>query len=358
VLNRVVDPEGLQSRYDTSEAAQARVKAAVALVASDPTLSSDPNAVGRALGYQMGGESFGTVFGNIVSSVAAAAPLALAAAGGPLALGAVAAGYLGAAAGNTGVGTALSLVGRVGSMFAPSAALPPLVSAGVGLASRLGSSPSGGSMPFDLGSVIGGVVQGGIGSIASGDFGPLILGAAGGLTNAFLGMGRSTTPQAIAPPPMTPVQLPPQNQYQQPYQPLFGAGGILYNTSPTPATPALPGAMPASYAIAAKRKQLMQQASASVGYRLSFRKLYWLLTHAPIEWVAKATGLDASSLLFLLMSRPKRGKRGHFLRTVIKRIRSGRRYEGMLAKYGRHVARRAPPRGARRGPPPRRRASR
>lgn len=83
------------------------------------------------------------------------------------------------------------------------------------------------------------------------------------------------------------------------------------------------------------RSQLLAAASMASGVRLTAPALIALVRKWGIPAVMAFTKLTAEALLYLWATKSKRGKRGPFLKTVVKRIRRADGYRNMLAKYAR-----------------------
>jgi hypothetical protein len=84
--------------------------------------------------------------------------------------------------------------------------------------------------------------------------------------------------------------------------------------------------------VGAFRSSLLRQASANAGFRITWKKLLYLLLHFGIEVVKRLTQLDESSILWLYTTRPHRGRRGPHLRTIAKRARQVQGYRHAIAR--------------------------
>lgn len=83
------------------------------------------------------------------------------------------------------------------------------------------------------------------------------------------------------------------------------------------------------------RAALLNEASMNAGMKLTTKAIIHLLRKFGIPAVIALTKLTAEHLLWLWQSRKKRGSRGPYLRTVVKRVRQANRYRDMLARYSR-----------------------
>jgi len=95
-----------------------------------------------------------------------------------------------------------------------------------------------------------------------------------------------------------------------------------------------PRVIPRSQANGVRGGDVLALASANAGFRITRKTLFYMIKKFGIPAVMQLTRLTAELLLAMWMKRPKRGSRGPHLRTVVKRVRQGRRYEAMLRKYG------------------------
>jgi hypothetical protein len=106
------------------------------------------------------------------------------------------------------------------------------------------------------------------------------------------------------------------------------------------------------------RSMLLQQASAAAGFRISWKKLLYILLHFGIEIAKKLTQLDDSAILWLWSTRPHRGRRGPHLNTIAKRARQVQSYRHRIARIARILGAGRHFHQQRALPPPRRRSRR
>lgn len=85
------------------------------------------------------------------------------------------------------------------------------------------------------------------------------------------------------------------------------------------------------------RAKLLATASANAGMRITTKKLRRLLKDIGIDALIALTKLSAQYILWLLETAPRRGGRGMFLRTAVKKVRQGQRVAHTLAKYARRA---------------------
>jgi hypothetical protein len=109
--------------------------------------------------------------------------------------------------------------------------------------------------------------------------------------------------------------------------PTVGPGGV--------ALPANASGCPMS--VGAYRSALLRQASAAAGFRISWKKLLYILLHFGIEIAKRLTQLDEASILWLYTTRPHRGRRGPHLRTIAKRARQVQGYRHSIARIARII---------------------
>lgn len=82
------------------------------------------------------------------------------------------------------------------------------------------------------------------------------------------------------------------------------------------------------------RSMLLKTASQKAGFHVTWKKLLFLLMHYGLAIVKQLTGLDETTILWLQMNRPHKGRRGPYLRTIEKRVRQAAHYKKRVA----HVA--------------------
>lgn len=114
-----------------------------------------------------------------------------------------------------------------------------------------------------------------------------------------------------------------------PYGLNFSSGGG--SAPPTPTGWNASGAT----SVAQVRSQLMAVASSALGYRISWKKLVWMLLHLGLAVVKQLTNLDDAAIAYLWTTRPHRGRRGPHLNTIAKRARQVQHYKHRISKIAR-----------------------
>jgi hypothetical protein len=83
------------------------------------------------------------------------------------------------------------------------------------------------------------------------------------------------------------------------------------------------------------RAGLLRQASQAAGFRITWKKLLYILLHFGIEIAKRLTQLDEPAILWLYTTRPHRGRRGPHLNTIAKRARQVQSYRHRIARISR-----------------------
>ena len=84
--------------------------------------------------------------------------------------------------------------------------------------------------------------------------------------------------------------------------------------------------------VAAQRRVILQAASLNAGMRLTLKRILRLLFTFGLQFVLDLTKLQGADVAFLLTTKPHRGRRGVFLKTVAKRARQVQGYRHRIAR--------------------------
>ncbi len=231
---------------------------------------------------------------------------------------------LGAAATAVGDFASGGFAGLAGNVLGRATSLAPLVGSALG-APQLGTLAGSILGRLSPAGSFGGGFMGGQpnpGALAVGADPSLPYG--GTMNPALMNLGRSQLPTTI------PLRAPISQTGLINLAGGFGGGG-----SPSVTNVGGGSCYSAPLYFGSTRSQLLRAASANAGFRITWKKLLYILLSFGIEVAKRFTGLDEGAILWLYTTRPHRGRRGPHLRTIAKRARQVQGYRHSIARIAR-----------------------